>query len=150
MKRWLLVLLVAFCFCSVQAADDGRLRLLYRDYGLANEDARPLSAGLMLWENKELPNHWGPYASIALASYNNWRLETGGMATWNEKKDRVEIGMITGVSYRFSCNVVIGAWYEPFWNLYDRKNSDDAWGVMVGYAFPTPGWTSDWNKIFRK
>lgn len=149
MKRWLLVILVAFCFCSAQAGEDRRLKLLFRDYKLADEDVRPLSAGLMLWESKELPDHVGLYGSIAPVSYKNWRIETGGMATWNEKKDRVEIGMLTGVSYRFSCNVVIGAWYAPFWNTYG-KNPDDPWGVMVGYAFPTPGWTPDWNKIFRK
>jgi hypothetical protein len=148
MKKWLLVLLVLFSICSVQASERN-LKLLWRDYNLSDEDTRPLSAGLMLWESKELPSHFGPYGSIAPLSYYNFRAEVGGMATWNEKKDRVEIGMLTGLSYRFSCNVVMGVWYAPFWNTYG-KNPDDPWGLMIGYAFPTPGWTPDWNKLFRK
>ena len=139
MRRYLLVFLLMLVACSCWA-DDRRLRVLFRDYKLMDEDVRPLSAGLMLWENKELPNHVGPYASVGLFSYNNWRFEVGGLAVWNEKVEReyaVEISMLTGISHRFENNIVVGVWYAPFWNTYGR-NPDDPWGIMIGYAIPTP------------
>ena len=138
MKRWLLAMTVAFCFCSAQAGEDRRLKMLFYDYKLADDDMRPLSAGVATWNNKELPGHSGFYCSAAFFSWKDWRMEVGGTETWNEKKSRVEIGMLTGVSVRLWDRLVVGAWYAPFWNTSGR-NPDDPWGFMVGYAFPTPG-----------
>lgn len=136
MRKYLFVLLALILAGSVSAGEE-RLRLLWRDYKLTDVDTRPISMGAVLWENKELPDHVGVYASIAGLSYKDWRLEGGGMATWNEVKDRVEIAMLTGISVRLWDKLVVGAWYAPFWNLYGPR-PDDPWGIMVGYAFPTP------------
>jgi hypothetical protein len=136
MRKYLFVLLF-LCLAGSGIAGEERLRMLWSDYKLTDEDTRPISIGAVLWENRELPDHLGLYSSVALFSYKDWRLECGGIGTWNEVRDRVEVAVLTGVSVRLWDRVVLGTWYAPFWNVYGVR-PDDPWGIMVGYAFKTP------------
>lgn len=137
MRKYLFALLVLGMACSGLAGEEKRLKLLFRDYRLTDEDVRPISIGAVLWQSKELPDHFGPYAGLSPFYYKNLRFEAGCASTWNEKRSRVEIAMLTGISVRIKEKFILGAWYEPFWGM-DKRFPDDAWGVMVGYAFRTP------------
>ena len=134
MKTWWLLIVMSLVCSGVVAADNIGLRVMVRDYSVLDLATRPIAFGAVLWENSELPNHPGAYGSMALATYGNLRLEAGGCGVWNEKKVRVEIAMLTGLSYEIYDNWIIGAWAAPFWNTYG-KNPDDAWGLMIGYTW---------------
>lgn len=139
MKK-LLIILAVFLISSLSIAKDEirerDFKIIYRDYSFSDfENTRPASMGVMLWDNRELPIHPGLYASAALLTYRDFlRLECGGGGVHNEKKNRMEIGMLTGISILIKERIIFGVWYAPFWNTYGQ-NSDDPWGLMMGYAF---------------
>ena len=134
MKNWLLLGLLLVCTSAVGADKVSTMRVIFRDYTVMDVSARPVSAGAVLWDTRELNNHPGIFASISPVAYGRYRLELGGCAVMNEKKARPEIAMLTGVSYQFTCNWIVGAWAAPFWNAYGTR-PDDAWGIMIGYTF---------------
>jgi hypothetical protein len=138
MKKYLFALLVLCLACSLSIGEEKQFKVLFRDYRWNDVDTRPISAGAVLWDNDEHPNHLGIYASVAFLTYKNWRLETGGVTIWDDRRGYPEIDMLTGISVRLWERVVVGAWYAPFWNTYGI-HPDDPWGIMVGYAFKIPG-----------
>lgn len=135
MRSWWLILIMGFVCTGVLAADRVRtMRVVFRDYSILDVSDRPLSAGVILWETKELPDHPGLFASISMVKYGRLRAEAGGCAVMNEKVRRVEIAVLTGLSYELTDRWIVGAWAAPFWNAYGR-NPDDAWGIMAGYTW---------------
>ena len=122
-------------------AEPNNLKLICRDYNPLDSltSVHPLTIGITSWTSKGLGTLPALYGSMAILSYKDVvRLECGGAITWDRYRfpDRGEptISLITGFSTLIKEKYVVGVWMAPPWNLYGSR-PDDAYGLMVGYAF---------------
>lgn len=145
MKKILLICLLSMFALTCMASETKNKakvsrdwKIIGRDYNIFDDPSmRPFSFGLTSWTDKEHGTDPALYGSVALLSYKEMvRFECGGAATFHKGEKWADIAMVTGLSTLIADRIVLGVWYSPFWNLYDKKHSDDPWGVMIGYSIP--------------
>lgn len=134
MRSWRLIAVCLLVCSAASAADRDRLHLAFRDYGLysyADQEIQPLSAGALWYRDKDV-SVAGTYQALTLLEYRGVRVEGGAAWAWHRVNKRLELNMLTALSYRVFEHVTVGIWGAPFYGL---DGHDSAYGVVVGYAF---------------
>jgi hypothetical protein len=140
MKKALMVLLMVVGLVSVSQAAEAKavktVKLAFRDYGLYDQDVRPITFGICTWTDSETSCDIAGYLDVTVISLLNDKLRFGaGVLARAGDFNAVDFKMETSVTTRLFDWLEVGAYYCPFWGLANEKfNDDPAYGLMVGYA----------------
>jgi hypothetical protein len=121
------VILIAFIMMLASFAM-GEVKTFLIDYRYFDSEIRPISLGITSFSDRDKDTA-AIYGSVCMFNYKSIRFEIGSGISFEG-----DVAFITGFSYPIK-SMVLGAWYAPFWGLDIDGNSDDPWGIMVGYRF---------------